>query len=91
MKIVGWLKEFIRSKDIQISLVTGVSILALAFVSKRMLSEPMGNIYIIIPGLILVAAEGVMGLKKKAWYTNVTYWIIAAVLATSLIVILHLQ
>ena len=65
--------------------------IVLAFVSKRVLPEPMENIYITIPGLFLVAAEGVMGLKMKAWYTNINFWIIGAVLATSLVVILHLK
>jgi hypothetical protein len=91
MKILESLKEFIRSKHIQLALVTGVSLIVLTFVSKRVLSAPMENIYISIPGLIMVAAEGVLGLKKKAWYTNQYLWIISAVLATSLIVVLHLK
>lgn len=65
--------------------------IVLAYVSKRVLLELMKNIYISIPGLFLFGAEAAMGLKKKTWYTNINYWIITAVLATSLIVILHLK
>jgi len=90
MKILEWLNEFIRARHIQIPLVTGASMIVLAYVSKRVLPEPMKNIYITIPGLFLVGAEAVLGLKKNAWYTNINYWIFAAVLATSLIIILHL-
>lgn len=90
MKILEPLKEFIQSKHIQIALVTGVSLIVLTFISKRVLSAPMKNIYISIPGLIMVAAEGVLGLKKNAWYTNQYPWIISAVLATGLIIVFHL-
>ena len=91
MKILKSLKELIRSKHIHLALVTGTSMIILTYVSKRVLPEPMDNIYITIPGLFLVAAEAALGLKKNTWYTNVNHWIIAAVLATSLIVILHLK
>ncbi len=90
MKALKFLKDLIRSKHIQLALVSGTSIIALAYVSKRVLPEPMGSIYILIPALFVTAAEGVMGIKRKKWYSNINYWLITVALATILIIFSHL-
>ena len=50
----------------------------------------MGSIYILIPALFVTAAEGVMGIKRKKWYSNINYWLITVALATILIIFSHL-
>ena len=90
MAILKNIKELFLSKHIQLALVSGASMIALALISKRILPAPMKNIYIIIPALIVTAAEGVMGVKKRKWYTNINHWIIAVVVTTILIIVPHL-
>jgi hypothetical protein len=90
MKIAGTMKEFFLSRHIQMALVTGASIIALSYVSKRVLAEPMRDLYIAVPGLILAFAEGMDRLRKRARYTSFYMWMAGAVLATALIIALHL-
>lgn len=91
MKILQTMKELIGSKHIQLALVTGISLIVLSYVSKRVLDEPMRDLYIAVPGLIMAFAEGMDRLKKRAWYTSFYSWMAAAVLATILIIVLHLS
>jgi hypothetical protein len=88
--IMKTIKEFFTHPIIQLALVSGASIIALAYVSKRVLHEPMRSIYISLPPLLVAMAGGLLGMKKKAWYTNVNYWIIAIAMTTILIIVLHL-
>ena len=90
MRIWSFLKDFIQSKHIQLALVSGASIVALAFFSKRVLPAPIDNTYLTIPALLVVAAEGMLGAKKKAWYTKTTFWLALIVLVTTLIIVIHL-
>jgi hypothetical protein len=90
MKVLIWIKEFFSSKHIQLALVSGTSIIALAFVSKRMLDEPMDKLVISLPAFMVAMAEGFLGSKKKAWYTNLNYWMIAVALTTILIIVFNL-
>jgi hypothetical protein len=90
MRIFVTVREFLASKHIQLALVTGISIIVLSYVSKRVLAEPMRELYIAVPGLILAFAEGMGQLKKKAWYTNFYVWMAGAAIATALIIVVHL-
>lgn len=90
MRILETIIEFFRSKHIQLALVTGISLIVLSYVSKRVLAEPMRDLYIAVPGLIMAFAEGMDQLKKRAWYTNFYVWMAGAALATALIIIVHL-
>ena len=90
MRVLIWIKEFFQAKPIQLALVSGASIIALAWVSKRVLPEPMRKLYMSIPALMVFMGGGLMGMKKKSWYTNINYWMIAIAMATILIIVLHL-
>ena len=90
MKIIRSLQELVRSPHIHLALVTGGSLIALTLVSKKVLSAPMKNIWIITPGLFMVAAEAAMETKTRAWYANPYCYVVASVLATVLIIVAHL-
>jgi hypothetical protein len=90
MTVAGALKKFLRSKHIQLALVSGASIIALAWVSKRVLPEPMDNLWIALPGLMVVCAEATLGAKRRAWYTNGYGWMVAIAAATAGVILLHL-
>lgn len=90
MRVLVRIKEFFSSKHIQLALVSGTSIIALAFISKRVLSEPMGPLILSLPALMVAIAEWLLGKKKKAWYTNLNYWMIAIALTTILIITINM-
>lgn len=90
MKVLIWIKEFFSHPLIQLALVSGASIIALAYVSKRVLPEPMKNLYVSLPPLLVALAGGLMGTKKNAWYTNRYLWLVAVAMTTILIITIHL-
>jgi hypothetical protein len=58
------LKELIKSPHIQIALATGVSIIVMAYVSKRMLSEPISYFALAIPPFIATIYEAILNKYK---------------------------
>jgi D-alanyl-D-alanine carboxypeptidase len=87
---MGKVLEFFLSKHIQLALVSGASIIILAWVSKRVLPQPIEHLYLSIPALLVAIGEGVIGMKKKRWYTNANLWALTVVLATALIIVSHI-
>jgi D-alanyl-D-alanine carboxypeptidase len=90
MSVIGNIKEFFRSKHIQLALVSGLSIIALAYVSKRVLAEPMGKLSTSFPALIMALAEWIMGMKKRKWYANKNLWIAAVAVSTVMVIGWHM-
>jgi hypothetical protein len=83
-------KDFFRSKHIQLALVAGICLVAVAYVSKRILPEPMDSLYIKLPALLVVLSETAISFKKKVWYTNVRFWIPAILVVNVSIIVIHL-
>jgi len=81
--------EFFKSPHIQIALATGVSIVVMAYLSKRVLSEPIGYLPMAIPPFIALVYENVLNKFNKKKVTTAWYWVIAIFVATALIIILH--
>ena len=80
------LKELLRSGHIHISLATGISIIVMAYVSKRVLPEPLSYLQLAIPPFIMTIYEAVTGKKKNAWYCRTPYWVAAIFIATILVI-----
>ncbi len=74
------LKELIKSPHIQISLATGVSIIIMAYVSKRLLSEPIGYLSLAIPPFIATIYEAILNKYKDSKICTTWYWIVAILL-----------
>jgi branched-subunit amino acid transport protein len=83
------LKEFFKSPHIQIALATGVSIIALAYFSKRVLSEPIGYLPAAIPPFIAFIFESVLSKHKNKKIATTWYWVAAVLCATALIIIVY--
>ena len=65
------LEELIKSPHIQIALVTDVSIIVLAYFSKKILPEPIGYLPLAIPPFIATIYEAVANkYKNKKITTN---------------------
>ena len=81
------LKEIIKSPHIHISLATGLSIIVLAYFSKRILPEPIGYLPLAIPPFIATIYESVLGKYKNARICTTWYWVGAIWVATALVII----
>ena len=82
-------KELLKSPHIQIALATGVSIIVMAYFSKRVLPEPIGYLLSAIPPFIAVVFEGVLNKYKDKKISTTWYWITAIIGSTLIIILLN--
>ena len=82
--------DFFKSHHIQLALAVGASIIALSYVSKRVLPEPMDNLVMAFPPFVAVVGEGVISMHGESWYGAAWVWVLATVLATVLVIGYHL-
>jgi hypothetical protein len=83
--------EFFKSHHIQLALAAGASIIVLAYVSKRVLPEPMPDLHLAFPPFIAVVAEAVITRYKNSWFARTWYWVLAILLATVLVIALRMM
>ncbi len=84
------LKEVINSPHIHIALATGVSIIVMAYISKQVLSEPIGYISLAIPAFIAAIYESLLNRHKSSRICTTWYWVVAIFMATALVIVLHM-
>ena len=82
--------EILKSSHIQIALTTGVCIIVLAFVSKRILPEPMGYAPLAIPPFIMTMYEYVANRYNDKKIFTTWYWVTAIFSSTVLIIAYYL-
>ena len=82
-------KELIKSGHIHVALALGISIIVLAYVSKRVLPVPIRPLYLSVTSLIMAAYEAAANLKKYERFAKSIYWVIAILLATVVIILIH--
>ena len=82
-------KELLRSGHIHVSLALGISIIVLAYVSKRMLPAPMEPIYLSMTSLLMAGYEAVASRKKYKRLAKSWYWVVAIFAATVVIILIH--
>jgi uncharacterized membrane protein len=85
------LKELIKSPHIQIALATGISIIVMAYFSKRVLPKPIGYLPMAIPPFIAAIFEAVVSKYKNTKITATWYWVTAILGATVLVIVLHMS
>ena len=83
------IKELMKSPHIQIALATAVSIIALAYFSKRVLPEPIGYLPLAIPPFIASIYEVILSKHKNKKISTTWYWIAAILFSTALIIFLY--
>ncbi len=83
-------KGIFKSPHIQIALVTGFSIILMAYVSGKILPEPMDTIPLAIPPFFMVLYELLIGSFKNSRICKTWYWIVAILLSTSVIILIYL-
>jgi tetrahydromethanopterin S-methyltransferase subunit E len=84
------IKELLRSPHIQLALVTGFCIILMAYVSKRMLAQPIGYIPLAIPAFIAGIYSALSNRYNDSKICTTWYWIVAVLLSTALIILFHL-
>lgn len=84
------LKELIQSPHIQIAIATGLSIIVLAYFSKRILPEPIGYLPSAIPPFIALVYETVLNKHKNKKIVTTWFWIAAIFIATAAIIIFYM-
>lgn len=84
------LKEIIKSPHVHIALATGISIIVMAYFSKRILPKPIGFLPTAIPPLLMTLYEAVMIRYKNKRICTTWYWVVAIFFTTVLIIVLHL-
>jgi hypothetical protein len=82
--------EYLKSGHIHVSLATGSSIIILAYVSKRVLPEPMSYLALAGPPFLMVIYEALEGKEKYAHLTKSIYWVIAILVATAVDILAHM-
>ena len=83
-------KELIKSPHIHIALATGFSIIIMAYVSKKILTEPIGTIPLAIPPLLMLLYEALLGRYKTTRIVTTWYWILAILGSTVLIIAIYM-
>ena len=83
------IKDFFKNPHIQISLATGISILTLAYFSKRVLPEPLSYLFLAAPPFIATIFESLLAKHKDKKIMQTWIWVVAILVASALVIILH--
>ena len=84
------IKELISSPHIQIALAAGVSIILMAFFSKRVLAEPIGYLPLAIPPFIAAIHAGFSDSYQDSGIFKAWYWVTAIFAATAIIILAYM-
>ena len=76
------LAELLKSGHIHVSIATGLSIIVMAYASKRFLPEPLSYLQLAAPPFLMTMYEAMVSKKKDARYLKSRYWVLAIILAT---------
>lgn len=82
------IKDLFENPHIQISIATGLSIIALAYFSKKVLPEPLSYLELAAPPFMATIYESLLKKHKDKKFMQTWIWIFAIILATALVIIL---
>ncbi len=80
------LRKLLRSGHVHVSLATGVSIIVLAWFSKRVLPEPLSYLELAAPPFLMAIYEAVAGKAKESRAARSGWWVAAILLATAAVI-----
>lgn len=83
------IKELLKSPEVQISIAVGISIIIMAYFSKRILPEKISYLQLAIPPFIGTIFEAVKQKYKDSRIATTWYWITAILVATAIIIVIH--
>lgn len=82
------IKDFFNNHHIQISIATGLSIIILAYFSKRVLPQPLSYLELAAPPFIATIYESMLAKHKEKIYMQTWIWVIAILVTSALVIIL---
>jgi hypothetical protein len=82
--------DYLKNAHIQMSIVTGISIIGLAYFSKRILPEPLSYLELAAPPFIMTIYESLLAKYKDKNYMRTWIWILAIFMATTLVIVLNM-
>ena len=82
--------EFIKSPHIQIAFATGISIVIMAYVSKRVLEKPIGYLSLAIPPFIALIFETLLDKYKTSKFLKTWYWVTTVLLSAFIIILFQM-
>ena len=88
--LMSKLAEQIKSNHVQLALAVGASILAMAIASKWLLPKPIGYLSQAFPTFLAAIYEAAYAKHPDSKLCTTWYWIVAIVLATALVIVLHM-
>ena len=77
------------SPYIQIALATGISIIIMAYFSKRVFTEPIGYLSLAVPPFIASIFSGFYERNKESAWFKPAYWIAAIFAATAIVILAY--
>jgi len=87
---VNKINELFKSPHVQIALATGTCIIIMAYVSKRVLPEPIGYLPLAIPPFFMTLYEYFSNRYKDKKITTTFYWVVAIFLSTALVILYYM-
>ena len=79
------IKEELREPHIPLAIVAGLSILIMAYFSKKLLSRPIDYLPLAIPPFLMTIYEAIYKKQKEHWITKQWIWILAIILSTAIV------
>jgi hypothetical protein len=76
------LGKVLRSGHVQVAAATGLCIVVMAYVSKRIMHEAIPDLYLAVPPFLMTLYEGFRKKGRGAEEGKVGYWVAAIFLAT---------
>ena len=84
---MGKIVDFIRNDHIQAATVSGLCIIILAYVFKRVLHQESTHLESALPGLVFTAYEAARAKAKARIVTRPLLWNMAMLLVTGLVIL----
>jgi len=83
-------QETLKSPHVHIALATGISILVLAYFSKKILPEPLSYLELAAPPFIATIFEALLNKYPDKKICTTWYWVTAILLSTAIVIIVSL-
>lgn len=84
------LKKLYRSPLIHVALAAGISIIVLAYFSKRILQQPLSDLEIALPSILMTLHFSLYSKYREKLESKTHFWVIGILLISCIIILRHL-
>jgi hypothetical protein len=86
--VVSKPESVLRSGHVKVALATAICIIAMAYVSRRLMTMPLSDLYLAIPPFVMALYEGFQNNPKAGRLRRPLYWVAAIFLTTAAVLAL---